>query len=159
MSRECSLDAIAARNVLKVALAHHVAASECNIAHLYDNNNDDPYAEMNEMHDECLNEKMTMHRIPTATAPDTSGPLQQRLDHIVECAQNGQSCNIEEMTAMIEELEKLNMDCDHHHGSSRECLLDAVEARNILKVALASQVAVQQEEAGVTVTNKKKRAL
>jgi hypothetical protein len=147
LSRECSLDAVAARNVLKVALAANVAASECNIAHLY---YDDPYAEMAEMQDECLNSKMTMHRIPTATAT-----VQQKLDHIVECAENGQ-CNVEEMTLMIEELERLNMDCDNVHGSSRECLLDAVEARNILKVALASHVA-QLEQAGVAAAVAKKR--
>lgn len=39
------------------------------------------------------------------------------------------------------ELERLNLECE---GTlSRECNLEAVEARNILKVALASQVAVR----------------
>jgi hypothetical protein len=160
MSRECSLDAVAARNVLKVALAANVAAAsaddpECSLALLYDadGSHHDPYSDMNDMHDECLNSKMIMHPIPTATVSlsssggttGSSSNIQQKLDHIVECAEHGQ-CNIEEMTAMIDELERLNMDCDNVHGSSRECLLDAVEARNILKVALASRVAITMAE-------------
>lgn len=148
MSRECSLDAVAARNVLKVALAANVAANanaECSLVELYDSDGSrhDPYSDMHEMHDECLNSKMTMHQIPTATvsSSSSSSSVQQTLDHIVECAENGQQCNAEEMTSMIEELERLNMDCVASVGSkSRECLLDAVEARNILKVALATQV-------------------
>jgi hypothetical protein len=155
MSRECSLDAVAARNVLKVALAANVAASdECTLVEFYnrhEHDHDDPYADMLDMHDECLNSKMTMHRIPTETVSEdsisssvstTTTTTQQKLDHIVQCAENGQQCSVEEMMSMIEELERLNMECGetHHVGASRECILDAVEARNILKVALASQV-------------------
>ena len=41
------------------------------------------------------------------------------------------------------ELERLNLECE---GTiSRECNLDAVEARNILKVALGSQAAMARE--------------
>ena len=41
------------------------------------------------------------------------------------------------------ELERLNKECE---GTiSRECNLDAVEARNILKVALGSQAAMARE--------------
>ena len=39
------------------------------------------------------------------------------------------------------ELERLNMECEG--TMSRECSLDAVEARNLLKVALASQATVE----------------
>lgn len=48
--------------------------------------------------------------------------------------------------ALLEELERLNMECDGHVGHvNRECSLVAVEARNILKVALASQAAMADE--------------
>ena len=40
------------------------------------------------------------------------------------------------------ELEKLNMECES--TLSRECSLDAVAARNILKVALASKVTLEE---------------
>lgn len=130
LSRECSLDAVAARNVLKVALAAKVAAEaeldECNVL------SDNPYSEMHQMNDECVDQ---MHQVPTATT------TKSRLDHIVQCAENG-VCDVEEMTLMIDELERLNMDCEG--PMSRECSLDAVEARNILKVALASQVATAE---------------
>jgi hypothetical protein len=129
MSRECSLDAVAARNVLKVALASKIAMdaslNECSVP-------TDPYSEMHEMNDECLDH---MHRMPTATT------TQSRLDRIVQCAEVG-VCDVDEMTQMIEELERLNLECEG--GTSRECTLDAVEARNILKVALASQVAADK---------------
>ena len=163
LSRECNLDAVAARNVLKVALASKVALEgaipddEC-----------DPYSDMYEMHDECG--ESYMHQMPTTTGT--------KLDHIVECAE-GRQCDVEEMTQMIEgkntllwspsrtdqnyplscnvitnqmslsvrysslpELERLNKECE---GTlSRECNLDAVEARNLLKVALASQVVMEE---------------
>ena len=64
------------------------------------------------------------------------------LDRIVECAENGE-CPIGEVDDMIEELERLNLECEG--ALSRECSLDAVEARNILKVALASQAAMARE--------------
>jgi hypothetical protein len=102
-----------------------------------------------------------MHPIPTSTS-SSSKSTQQKLDHIIQCAENGQLCNVEEMTAMIEELERLNLDCGETHtpvGSSRECLLDAIEARNILKVALASQVqaAAEQQQQDVVRKNAKQQ--
>lgn len=78
-----------------------------------------------------------MRQIPTATSSS-------RLDHIVECSESGE-CNIEDMALMIEELERLNAECLDATGSSRECNLDAVAARNVLKVALASKVILQQK--------------
>mmetsp|Transcript_16849 Transcript_16849/g.27976 ORF Transcript_16849/g.27976 Transcript_16849/m.27976 type:complete len:243 (+) Transcript_16849:92-820(+) len=75
-----------------------------------------------------------MQETPTATTTS-------RLDHVVDCAENG-FCDVEEMSAMIEELEKLNAECKG--TTSGECNLDAVAARNVLKVALASKVLVEQ---------------
>ena len=130
LSRECNLDAVAARNVLKVALASKIATEaaldECNVL------TDNPFSEMHQMNDECVDE---MHQVPTETT------ARSRLDRIVQCAENG-VCDVEEMTLMIDELEALNLDCEG--AMSRECSLDAVEARNILKVALASQVATEE---------------
>lgn len=44
---------------------------------------------------------------------------------------------------MVTELERLNAECES--ALSRECSLDAVEARNILKVALGAQAAAARE--------------
>jgi hypothetical protein len=45
--------------------------------------------------------------------------------------------------SLLAELERLNLECE---GTiNRECSLVAVEARNILKVALASQAAMARE--------------
>ena len=60
---------------------------------------------------------------------------------MMQCAQNGEECDVGEMMDMIDELERLNMECEG--ALSRECSLQAVEARNILKVALASQAAAE----------------
>ena len=97
MSRECNLDAVAARNVLKVALASKVAVEEAmlecqtNAAAV---DSDDPYAAMHEMNDECLSENLP-HQIPTASQQLSS------LDRIVECAEAG-DCPVGEMDDMIE---------------------------------------------------------
>lgn len=83
LSRECSLDAVAARNVLKVALASKAAvedALEC------------ASSSTEEDEEDCL--PYEMHQIPTATTGT-------ELEHIVECAEQGQ-CDVEEMTQMIE---------------------------------------------------------
>jgi hypothetical protein len=77
-----------------------------------------------------------MKQIPTATSS-------ARLDQIVDCSESGE-CSVIEMAMMIEELEQLNAACLDATGSSRECLLDTVAARNVLKVALASKVILQQ---------------
>jgi hypothetical protein len=116
MSRECNLDAVAARNVLKVALAAKIAAEdtmqECNV--VVDPN--DPYSAMHEMQDECVD---PLHPMPTATG---SG----QLDRIVQCAQEG-GCPVGEISDLIDELERLNRECEN--TLSRECSLTAVEAR------------------------------
>lgn len=129
-SRECNLDAIAARNVLKVALASKVAVED--IVGELANEECNPYLEMYEMNDECID---VQHPIPTATSDS-------ELIHMMECAQDGEACDVSEMMEMIDELERLNKECE---GTlSRECSLQAVEARNLLKVALASQAAAEE---------------
>ena len=145
MSRECNLDAVAARNILKVALASKVMLEqeEARQRRAYSNDDqqddfhDDPYASMHHMEDDAVTR---MHGIPTAMASSS-----ERLDRIVQCAQDGEHCDVMEITDMIEELERLNLECE---GTiSRQCNLDAVTARNILKVALASQAAVVAQRA------------
>ena len=91
MSRECNLDAVAARNVLKVALASKVMleqlmrdGEECEY---------DPYAAMRDMDDLCVNNDM--HGIPTAALKESS------LDRIVQCAEHGE-CPVGEMAEMID---------------------------------------------------------
>ena len=88
MSRECNLDAVAARNVLKVALASKADVEDA--------------LDLQQLEEECesLNPSdvddclpYEIHQIPTSTGT--------RLDHIVECAEQGQ-CDVEEMTRMIE---------------------------------------------------------
>lgn len=131
-SRECNLDAVAARNVLKVALASKVACEDAVGEALQEECN--PYLEMHELHDECMSSNM-QHQIPTTTTSESE------LTHMLECAQDGQACDVEEMMTMIDELERLNANCE---GTlSRECSLQAIEARNLLKVAIASQVAAE----------------
>lgn len=129
MSRECNLDAVAARNVLKVALASKVAVKDA-MAELQEECN--PFLEMHEMHDECMD---MQHQIPTATT------TKSELHRMMQCAENGEACDVGEMLDMIDELERLNMECEG--ALSRECSLQAVEARNILKVALATQAAAE----------------
>ena len=52
-------------------------------------------------------------------------------------------CRAYHVVVLSIELERLNKECE---GTiSRECNLDAVEARNILKVALGSQAAMARE--------------
>jgi hypothetical protein len=134
MSRECNLDAVAARNVLKVALASKVAMEEAlkGLQEYEDECMMDPYLSMHEMHDECMDKQ---HPIPTSTT------TKSELHRMMQCAQNGEECDVSEMMDMIDELERLNMECEG--ALSRECSLQAVEARNILKVALASQAAAE----------------
>ena len=89
ISRECNLDAVAARNVLKVALAAKLAVeeelmSECS----------NPFLELHDMHDECW---LGMHQIPTETSPTAT-----KLGRVVECSQAGSECPIEEVTNMID---------------------------------------------------------
>lgn len=143
MSRECNLDAVAARNVLKVALASRVATedalsreeADCAMSPGgdEDENGDDPYASMADMDDGCHPDYV--QRIPSATSGSGTAA---RLDRIVECVEGpAGECDVDEMLGMADELERLNMDCEG--ALSRECSLDAVAARNILKVALASK--------------------
>lgn len=131
------MDAFDARDALKVALAANVAIEEamdeCDLDFL----SDDPYWDMYLMHDECLDRKMTMHQIPTATMAQSH---EDDLGHIVDCSEN-LDCDVEEMMQMIEELNRLNMECEN--GMSRQCSVDAVEARNVLKVSLASHIAMK----------------
>merc|ERR1712232_151662 len=77
-----------------------------------------------------------MQKIPTATTGS-------RLDRMVDCAENSGLCDVDEVSAMIEELELLNSECNV--STSRECSLDAVAARNVLKVALASTVLSEED--------------
>lgn len=133
MSRECNLDVVAARNVLKVALATKVAVQDA-LEELqeFEECTMNPYLSMHEMQDECMDKQ---HPIPTSTTPGSE------LHRMMQCAQNGEECDVREMMDMIDELEHLNMECEG--ALSRECSLQAVEARNILKVALASQAAAE----------------
>ncbi|CAB9518350.1 expressed unknown protein [Seminavis robusta] len=132
-SRECQLDTVAARNVLKVALASKVMMEDV-MRFQETSEQEDPYASMMDMEDEYHDS--TMQEIPTAALQEAD------LDRIVQCAEDGE-CDVGEMTDMIEELERLNLDCE---GTiSRECSLDARAARNILKVALASQAAMAKQ--------------
>lgn len=130
-SRECNLDAVAARNVLKVALASKVAVEDA-MEGLQEECN--PYLEMHEMDDECMPNNM-QHQIPTATTTESE------LTRMMQCAEDGEACDVGEMMNMIDELERLNMECQG--ALSRECSLQAVEARNLLKVAIASQVVAE----------------
>ena len=85
-SLECNLDTVAARNILKVALASQVAiqgAVECSSI--------DPFSEMYEMGDECMD---PMRRVPTATG--------QGLQHIIECADGNDQCDVQDMIEMME---------------------------------------------------------
>lgn len=85
-SLECNLDTVAARNILKVALASQVAiqgAVECSSI--------DPFSEMFEMGDECMD---PMRRVPTATG--------QGLQHIIECADGNGQCDVQDMIEMME---------------------------------------------------------
>lgn len=92
---------------------------------------------MLDMHDECMTHRAMPHSIPTAAMHETG-----MLERTVHCAEEG-DCPVEEMTELIEELERLNLECEGH--INRECNVAAVEARNILKVALASQAAMSEE--------------
>lgn len=130
MSRECRLDAVTARNVLKVALASNVAVQGVVLEE--DECIPNPYSDMHELNEECFID-FDSHPIPTETG--------SKLDRVVECAQDTGLCELGELTDLIEELERLNLEC--HGALSRECSLDAVEARNILKVALASQFSAE----------------
>jgi hypothetical protein len=95
-SRECSLDAIAARNVLKVAIASRVVLEESTEECVYDIGDDigddNPYSSFNEMDDLCNDD---MHAIPTAAMRDTD------LERIIQCAEEGK-CPVGEMAEMID---------------------------------------------------------
>jgi hypothetical protein len=154
MSRECSLDAVAARNILKVALASKVMMEvEDSLRQqqqqqqqksnqkrqkegAVDDEEEDPFALLFDLDD--VEASTHMHGIPTASVSSA-----KKLDRIVQCAQDGNQCNVMEITDLIEELERLNLECEGK--ISRQCSLDAVTARNILKVALASQATVMAQ--------------
>ena len=98
-SRECNLDAVAARNVLKVALASKVMVEdalqevECAVP---ETETDDPYAVMAELEDECQPDYY--HNVPSDTTQRSN-----KLDRIVECAEGTSGeCDVEEMTKMVE---------------------------------------------------------
>lgn len=90
-SRECNLDTVAARNVLKVALASQVTMQGA-VAHAVEKNTKEeecnPYLELQ---DECVD---VMHPLPTKSA--------NNLEHIVECAEGVQQCDLNEMLAMMD---------------------------------------------------------
>ena len=95
-SLECNLDTLAARNILKVALALQVAiqgAVECS-------NNNDPFSAMYQTDDECMD---AMRRVPTATG--------QGLQHILECADGNEQCDVQDMIKMMEGTKKVSQ-CD-----------------------------------------------
>ncbi len=104
-SRECNLDAVAARNVLKVALASKVVVKEgisvCDggVAArtaeyaVYDDECD--FEAMLDMHDECMSHRDMPHGIPTAALQES------KLERIVQCAEDGE-CPVGEMTDMID---------------------------------------------------------
>jgi hypothetical protein len=132
LSRECQLDAVAARNILKVALATQVMHE---ISRQHDHDEENPYALLQQMDDASADH---MQRIPTASVKSA-----RKLDRIVQCAEDGNECDLMEITDLIDELERLNLECE---GTiSRQCSLDAVAARNVLKVALAHQAAVMAQ--------------
>ena len=103
MSRECVLDAVAARNVLKVALASKVAMEDAlsreDVGPADSDEEEDPYAVMADMEDECQPDYV--QQMPTAT---TSSEDAMQLDHIVECteATADGGCDVEEMLEMFE---------------------------------------------------------
>lgn len=87
---ECNLDTVAARNILKVALASQVAiqgAVECS---------SDPFMEMHEMDDQCVD---PMHQVPTATG--------EGLQHIIDCADGNEQCDVTDMIEMMEGKKKV----------------------------------------------------
>ena len=89
LSRECNLDAVAARNVLKVALASKVMIEEA----LHEEEEcEDPFEELRNM-DDCVNNDM--HGIPTAALKEA------KLDRIVQCAEHGE-CPVGEIAEMID---------------------------------------------------------
>lgn len=133
LSRECSLDAVAARNVLKVALASKIVLEEALAERTAAIAEECDYEAMSEMNDECLS---SMRGIPTAAMTDS------KLGRIIDCAESGE-CTLEEIADMIDELERLNQECEV--SLSRECSLDAVQARNILKVALGTQAVMARQ--------------
>ena len=86
MSRECSLDTVAARNVVKVAIVSKVAIKDalsregevgCNMP---TQGEDNPFASLVEMEDECLPDYI--HQMPTLTSSGSA----MKLDCIIECA-------------------------------------------------------------------------
>jgi len=89
MSRECSLDAVATRNVVKVAIASKVAIKDalsrsregevgCNMPTQGENN--PLFASLAEMGDECLPD--CIHQMPTLIRSGST----MILDCIIECA-------------------------------------------------------------------------
>ena len=100
MSRECNLDAVAARNVLKVALASKVMLEEA--VNEEEECEYDPFSALKEMDDACLNDSAHLHAIPT-DAVEAS-----HMDRIIQCAEDG-NCPIYELTDMIEGKRKLHV--------------------------------------------------
>jgi hypothetical protein len=88
LSRKCNLQAVQARNILKVALASKVMLEH----HLY-NEDECDFNAMYEMDDLCYDR--VMHGIPTVSMQDSS------LDRLIQCAEYGE-CPIDEMTEMME---------------------------------------------------------
>lgn len=91
MSRECRLDAVTARNVLKVALASNVAVQGVVLEE--DECIPNPYSDMHELDEECFID-FDSHPIPTETG--------SKLDRVVECAQDTGLCELGELTDLIE---------------------------------------------------------
>lgn len=93
---------MAARNVLKVALASKIILEEAvattssgSSSHEQTIDEEcDPFASMLDMNDECLNNDV--HGIPTASTTNDAN-----LDRIVQCAEHG-DCPVGEITDMIE---------------------------------------------------------
>jgi hypothetical protein len=98
MSRECNLDAVAARNVLKVALASRAILMDGVKPSAGRNAADDDECDfdaMLDMHDECMTHQDMPHGIPTAAMEES------KLERIVRCAEDG-DCPVGEMTEMVE---------------------------------------------------------
>ena len=102
LSRECHLDAVAARNVLKVALASQVVLA-ARVVHeaecarptaIGDAAAEDPYASLADLEDACP--PGYARALPAATAGATA------LDRVVACGEDADAeCDVDEMLRMV----------------------------------------------------------
>ena len=76
-----------------------------------------------------------------ASVSPTTRPAEMDMGQIVECADGSENCSIEEMTSMIEELDRMNSRCkDQHQQDQQDCNLEVIDARETIEDALKAQI-------------------